>query len=162
MAELVILLVICAGLCRRREERWEWSRARLAHAIDAMIDGARRLTARVRKALPGVVDQCVEDVGDLVGDVLGVVDPKARARIGRRARAFLAERSDGVRRPARPGRSAAKEAAAGGRSGAASDLAERASAAYARLQRRYLEGAINLEEYVSEASRLRAPGSPSA
>lgn len=158
MAELVVLLVICAGLCGRRGERWEWSRTRLADATHAMIDGTRRLTARARKALPGVASQCVEDVGDLVGDVLGIVDPEARARIGRRARAFLAERRGGIDRPARAGRFAAS----GPSPGAASDLAERASATYARLQRRYLEGAINLEEYVSEASRLRTPGPPSA
>lgn len=158
MAELIILLVVCVGLCRRNGRGWEWSRRRLRLALGTAAQGGEATVARVRRSLPGLFAQCLRDVRSLVDDTLGILDPKARSRIAAGTRTFLAsERARARRLTASSGRSRLATSGPGG-SGPASPL-EPGPSAFARLQRRYLDGAISLEEYIAESRRLQPPAS---
>jgi len=158
MAELIIVLVIVVGLCGRRGQRWEWSRTRLHETLHALSRRGEGLVGRAQRSLPGVVAQCIDDVRSLVGDVLGILDPGARSRIARETRSFLAAAPG---RPRRPATSATGSGLAKARSTAASaGPGEVAPSAFARLQRRYLDGSISLEEYITESRRLAPPARP--
>lgn len=144
MAGLIILVVVAVGLYKRGGGRFEFSRRSLAAAASGAATSGERILGRGRRSLPSVLGQCITDMRDLVDDVLGLIDPKARRRIEERARAMMkrAEQRRGAL-----GRPGSRLAAAGpSRTGA-----------YEALQRSYLEGSISLEHYVEEAERLRVP-----
>ena len=143
MAELMILLIVAVGLYKRGG-RFEWSRRSLREATAGAAGTGERLLGRGRRSLPHLLGQCVTDVRDLVDDMLGLIDPKARRRIEQRARQMM-KRAE--QRRTAIGRGGSRLAAAGpSRPGA-----------YESLQRSYLDGSISLERYVEEAERLRAP-----
>ena len=160
MAELIILLVIGVGLCRRRGQPWEWSRARLDEALRSGAGRGERLAGRALRSLPGVLGQCVSDVRSLVDDMLGILDPKARTRIAKQTRSLLAGAPERARRLAGPAAGAPLVARGRATASIAAGSGEAGAAAFARLQRRYLDGAISLEEYVTESRRLAPPARP--
>lgn len=156
MAELIILLVIAVGLCRRQGQPWEWSRARLRRAVETAAGRGEGVLGRGVRAAPGILGQCVEDVRSLIADMLGIIDPKARRRIARETRSFL---SVAPRRARRLRKAAASPLMASGPASVArASSGESGAAAFARLQRRYLDGAISLDEYVTESRRLDPSG----
>lgn len=134
---LLILLVVCVGLCKRGP--WEWSRESFAEAVGGLGERTERLVARGRRDLPGILGQLSADLRSLADDLLGLLHPSARRRIEHRARAFM-------NRTPKP-RTASSRLAPAGRP---------AGSAFEGLQRSYLEGSISLERYVREAERLRS------
>lgn len=142
MAGFIILLVVAVGLYKRGGRRFEWSRGSLGEAAAGAVGAGGRALGRGRRSLPAVLGQCVTDVRDLVDDMLGLIDPKARRRIEERARAMM---SRAEQHRVALGSGTSRLAAAG----------PRRSGAYESLQRSYLEGSISLERYVEEAERLR-------
>ncbi len=161
MAELIILMVICVGLCGRRGTRWEWSRDRLVAALGSAAEGGERLLGRARRSLPGIVGQCLEDVHGLFDDMLGILDPGARSRIAKGTRSFLADAPGRARRLAGRPVAGSRLAGTGPTSAAlAGGRGEASASAFACLQRRYLDGAISLEEYITESRRLGPPVRP--
>lgn len=153
MAELIILLVIVVGLCRRRGQPWEWSRARLRRAAKAAGQRGEGVLGRTLGSLPGVLGQCIEDMRALLADLLGIIDPKARRRIARETRSLLAN-APGRARHLRAGARAPLMASGPASAAAGAAQGDAGTAAFARLQRRYLEGAISLDEYMKESRRL--------
>lgn len=157
MAELIILLVIVVGLCRRRGQPWEWSRERLRSAAETAAGRGEGLVGHAVHATPGVVGQCIEDMRGLIRDMLGIIDPKARRRIASETRSILAGAPERARRL---GRAAGSQLMTSGPASAtvAAGSGDAGPAAFARLQRRYLDGAISLDEYMTESRRLHPPG----
>ncbi len=160
MVELIVLFVICVGLCRRRGEPWEFSRARLADAVDRAWRLGEHLVGRVAGSLPFLLRQCAADVRSLLDDLTGVVHPRARRQLREGARSWIDRSAPRSRGPT---------GSVGVLSGAAGALADgrladpgRAVPArgYATLQRAYLDGAISIDEYVVEADRLRRDEAP--
>lgn len=149
MLEIVLLAVIVVGLYRRGGERWEWNRARLHRAFTDLGYEGERAVASVRRAGPGVITQCVADMRSLGQDMVAVLDPKTRRRLERGARRLAA-------RSARHRSTAGEVGAltAGGPVSSGGSVAQ-ADPAFARLQQRYLEGGISLDEYVAQAGQLR-------
>lgn len=140
MVELLLLLVIGVALYRRSGRKWEWSRRRLAAAVVGLAEQSVRIVRSARQRLPGVLGQCLQDVGSLGDDLKGLLPPSTRRRIEGHARTALANRS----RPRLP-RTRSPLAAGGG------------AQAFQTLQRRYLDGSITLDRYVQEAERLQVP-----
>lgn len=161
LVEILVLAVIAIGLVRRRGEPWEFSRRRVAHAVDRISDAGGTAVGRARRTLPELLAVCSADVRSLLGDVAGVLQPRARRRIEDGARGLLARRR---RRKAR--RAPRFDALPAGVAIPTDVPAERetvggrAQRAYQNLQRRYLEGAISLDQYVDEAGRLRSDDPP--
>lgn len=139
MAELLIVLVVCVGLYRRRG-RWEWSRRSLAHAVDGVVERGGHMLDEGRRGLPGILAQLIEDLRSFGDDALGLLHPSARRRIEHRARALVAR--------GRSMSTGGSRLAAAGQGG---------SGALESLQRSYLDGSISLERYVQEAERLNTP-----
>lgn len=158
MAELIILLVIAVGLCRRRGQPWEWSRERLKTAAGHAADRGEGLLERAVRATPGVVGQCIADVRSLIRDMLGIIDPKARRRIARETRSLLSGAPERARRLTTPAAGSPLMAAGPSSAPVTASSDDPGAAAFARLQRRYLEGAISLDEYMTESRRLHPPG----
>lgn len=156
MFELIVIAVIGIGLYRRRGQRWEWSRARLERAISDLRTDGERTVARTRRSLPQLLDQCLADVRSLVSDTLGVLEPRARKRLERKARSLAsrARRHAPTTQPLQAA-SAGGGVVPGGASIASGAPAAQADPAYRGLQRRYLEGAISLQQYMKEARRLQ-------
>lgn len=157
MAELIILLVVVVGLCRRRGQPWEWSRERLRTAAGTAAGRGEDLLGRAVRATPGVVGQCIVDMRALIRDMLGIIDPKARRRIANETRSLLSAAPERARRL---GRAAGSPLMASGPATApvSAGSGDAGAAAFARLQRRYLDGAISLDEYMTESRRLHPPG----
>ena len=165
MFEFLVLLVICVGFCRRRGERWEWSRERLRSPLDALPEGTRSWLSRGRHGGHGLLRQTRADMASLVDDLLGLLHPKARQQLERRARTWI----DGARdRREALGSSLGSSLvsnsrlAVAGPGDAGPGEAGRAAAIgeIERLQRRYLEGRITLERYRAESDRLRERQAP--
>lgn len=163
MFEAFLLVVILVGLARRRGEGWEWSRERAARALHGWMEKAGVLARRVSAALPGVWSCCRQDVRSLVEDLAAFAHPRLYRRITARRTAGLPAPA-GVAPPvgsmasARPERGlGAKEKLANALRGVAGSASSDTSGtpAWRRLQRRYLDGRITLEQYVAEAERLR-------
>lgn len=164
MFEAFLLFVLLVGLARRRGESWEWSRERAACALSGWMDQAGILVRRARAALPGVWSCCQRDVRNLVEDIVAVVHPRLYHRIATPRAAGLPvpagmvptagalPPSAGERRPG------TREKLASALRGVAGSAASEAvgTPAWRRLQRRYLDGRITLEQYVAEAGRLRS------
>lgn len=146
MFEIVLLAVIVVSLYRRRGERWEWNRARVGRAFSELSREGERALGRARQSGPGLVQQCVADVRSLGEDLLAVLHPSARRRITDATRRVFAHRQRLRGSGANVDLGPSPIAAVGGVAGA--------DPAYARLQRRYLDGGISLNQYVEEADRL--------
>jgi len=148
MLEIVILTVIVVGLYRKRGERWEWSRTRLRRAFGSLADEGERMLEGTHRSFPQLLAQCIEDVRGLLADLTRMLDPSLRRRLQDRTRILL--RASGTRRnhgletvPA---------------NGAPTGRAAAPGSPVARLQRRYLDGSISLEEYVEQAGRIGRDG----
>lgn len=157
LVEILVLAVIAIGLIRRRGEHWEFSRQRVAHAVDRISDAGGTAVGRARRSLPELFAVCFADVRNLLEDVAGVLQPRARRRIEDGARGLLARKRRRKTRRARqldalPAGAAIPAALPAERE----TVSGRAQRAYQNLQRRYLEGAISLDQYVDEAGRLRS------
>ncbi len=142
MFELAFLGVIAVAFYRRLTRSRGWSRADLWRALTKLERRLRRGVVSGRQAGPGLMAQCAADLKNLGEDMLAVIGPEARARLRRSVR----------NRTSRPARGRVHRG-----DGAISDASD---PAFARLQRRYLDGRISLEEYVEVARRLRTPPTP--
>ena len=127
------------------------------------MDQASILVRRARAALPGVWSCCQTDVRDLVEDIVAVAHPRLYHRIatpravGLPAPAGVASSAGKLVATAGERRPGTREKLAGALRGVAGDSSSEAAStpAWRRLQRRYLDGRITLEQYVAEAGRLR-------
>ncbi len=142
MLELAFLGIIVLAFYRRLTRSRGWSRADLWRALTKLERRLRRGVVPGRQAGPGLMAQCAADLKSLGEDMFGVVSPEARARLRRSVR----------NRTSRPARGRVHRS-----DGAMSDASD---PAFARLQRRYLDGRISLEEYVEAARRLRSGRPP--
>lgn len=89
MLEFLLIGGVAVGLGRETDGRWSWTRER---ARTRLQDGAERLApwlARIRAALPGILDRCIADVRSLTIDLLGTLDPKTRRVVRERIGALL-------------------------------------------------------------------------
>jgi hypothetical protein len=163
MFEAFLLFVLVVGLARRRGERWEWSRERAARALSGWMDQAGILVRRVRRALPDLWSCCRRDVRSLIEDIVAVAHPRLYHRMATPKPGLAAPA--GVTPPAGDLGAPGSERGPGARERLASVLRGVAAGgapseapttpAWRRLQRRYLDGRITLEQYVAEAERLR-------
>ncbi len=149
MLEIVLLTVIVVGLYRKRGERWEWNRVRVGRAFGDLSDEGERVLQRAHRAGPGMLSQCIADVQSLGGDLVSVLHPSAQRRIQQGTRKLIARRQRLAAPPTDFGAVAAGSGVVG------------ADPEYARLQQRYLEGGISLDQYVEEANRLHVEETPS-
>jgi hypothetical protein len=164
MFEAFLLFVLLVGLAGKRGEGWEWSRERAARVLRGWVDQVGIVARRVRAALPGMWSCCRQDVRSLVEDIVAVAHPRLYHRIATQRSVGLPAPA-GVAPPAGSLATSRSDRGPGAREKLASALrgvAGSASAeamgthAWRRLQRRYLEGRITLEQYVAEAERLRS------
>jgi hypothetical protein len=174
MAELIILLIIGAGLWRGRGQRWESRRLRLRRVADVAARHRDTLLADGRRRAPGILAQCVEDVRSLFEDLTGVLHPAARTRIREGASSLLERGRRSAPRLSTPGAGLAMAGPTRAMAGSSGTMAgspgvmagppgarvarpvadPRAARGLAQLQRRYLEGSISLEQYIQEAGEL--------
>ena len=145
MFELAFLGLIGAWVCRRRG----WGPADLQRALGGIRRAGRRALGVTGLAGPGLPAQCAADVQNLVQDLVRLLPDRARARLERRAHKRATRPRVGSSGP-RTRHAAIATSGSGGEDGAV-----------ARLQRRYIDGRISLEEYVEAARALRS-GSPRA
>ena len=142
MLELALLAVIGVWLCRRRG----WGRAELERAVREVGRWGRSALGATHRTGPGLLAQCAADVRALMLDFARLLPSRARNRIARGVRG-----REGRPVP-HPARSPARDRIAAPAGIEADDPA------IARLQRRYIEGRISLEEYVEAARALGAAG----
>lgn len=164
MFEAFLLFVLLVGLARKRGESWEWSRERAGRALRRCVDEAGTATRRVMAALPGVWSCCRQDVRGLVDDLVAFAHPRlyhrmsARRSVGLAAPAGVTPSAGNLVPSSRSERGpGARQKLASALRGVASSTPSEAigTPAWGRLQRRYLDGRITLEQYVTEAERLR-------
>ena len=147
MFEFALLGGIAVWLCRRRG----WGRVDLQRALGKVGRGGRSALATAHRAWPGLLAQCAADMKGLVEDTARFLPWGARARLERRARRPSTRSNRGLDRP--PVRDGGRAIATASR--------RPEDRAVARLQRRYVDGRISLEEY-AEAARALRTGSPRA
>ena len=145
MFELAFLGMIGVWLCRRRG----WGAADVRRAVGRMGRMGRRALGVTSLTGPGLLAQCAADVKNLVEDLVRLLPPRVRARLERRAPKPATRPRVGWNEP-RVRDAPVATSGSGTEDGAV-----------ARLQRRYIEGRISLEEYVEAARTLRS-GSPRA
>ncbi len=161
MIEILVLLAIVLAFAHRPGEPWGRTTDRLGGWAAAAGNMLEAWLARARDQAPGVLGQCLGDLDDLRDDLLGALGPSLRGTVESRW-PKLAE----GRRPGPAGRSeqpVEPETAepsplpptAGLAEGAAARLRASGAEALGRLQQRYVEGAISLDQYTSEVARLR-------
>ncbi len=161
MIEILVLLAIVLAFAHRPGEPWGRTTDRLGGWAAAAGNKLEAWLARARDQAPGVLGQCLGDLDDLRDDLLGALGPSLRGTVESRW-PKLAE----GRRPGPAGRSeqpVGPETAepsplpptAGLAEGAAARLRASGAEALGRLQQRYVEGAISLDQYTSEVARLR-------
>lgn len=167
MFEAILLFVLLVGLARRRGERWEWSRERAGRAVRGWVDRVDRGARGFSAALPGLWSCCRQDVRSLADDIVAFAHPRlyhrmaARRSVGLAAPAGVAPRAASLvaPTPSERGAAAREKLASAFRGMAAGPPSESpGTPAWRRLQRRYLDGRITLEQYVAEAERLRGGG----
>ncbi|WP_420462051.1 hypothetical protein [Candidatus Palauibacter sp.] len=147
MFEFALLGGIAVWLCRRRG----WGRVDMQRALGKLGRVGRSALATAHRAWPGLLAQCAADMKGLVEDTARFLPSGARTRLERRARKPSTRSNRGLdRAPVRDGDRAIATA---------SPRPE--DRAVARLQRRYVDGRISLEEY-AEAARALRTGSPRA
>ena len=140
MFELAFLGLIGVWLCRRRG----WGRAELRRAVGGIRRVGRRALGVTSLSGPGLPAQCAADVKNLMEDLVRLLPSRARARLERRVRKSATRPRVGSSGP--PTSDAVLAApGSGGEDGAV-----------ARLQRRYIDGRISLDEYVEAARTLRS------
>ncbi len=161
MIEILVLLAIVLAFAHRPGKPWGRTTDRLGGWAAAAGNKLEAWLARARDQAPGVLGQCLGDLDDLRDDLLGALGPSLRGTVESRW-PKLAE----GRRPGPAGRSeqpVEPETAepsplpptAGLAEGAAARLRASGAEALGRLQQRYVEGAISLDQYTSEVARLR-------
>jgi hypothetical protein len=162
MFEAFLLFVLLVGLARRHGERWEWNRERTARALGEWLDEAGSLVRSVRASLPELWSCCRQDVRSLVEDVIAVAHPRLYHRMaapkpGLASAGGVTASAGGLVPSGSERGSGAREKLASVLRGVAGNAPSEAptTPAWRRLQRRYLDGRITLEQYVAEAERLR-------
>lgn len=141
MFELALLAVIGVWLWRRQG----WGRADVERAASEVRRWGRHALGATHRTGPGLLAQCAADVRALMLDFARLLPSRARNRIQRGVRG-------GMSAVPSPPRQAARNRIVAPAGPDADDPA------IARLQRRYIEGRISLEEYVEAARALGAAG----
>jgi hypothetical protein len=168
MLEFLLLFAILAGLTHRRGEPWEATGARAKRAVHRCADWIGIGLEKAKAALPSLTSCCLQDVRAFVQDMIEHAPPRTQHRIVSRlerlsllsapaagpavapatgpAEALQVQRGPGARE---------KLASALRGAGADAGIDGAGTPAWRRLQRRYLDGRITLDQYVREAERLR-------
>lgn len=161
MIEILVLLAIVLAFAHRPGEPWGRTTDRLGGWAAAAGNKLEAWLARARDQAPGVLGQCLGDLDDLRDDLLGALGPSLRGTVESRwPKLAEGRRPDPAGRGAQPVRPETAEPSplpptTGLAEGAAARLRASGAEALGRLQQRYVEGAISLDQYTSEVARLR-------
>lgn len=156
MLETLLIGGIAVGLGRGADGRWSWTKERAEHRLRSAADRLAPWLDRVRAALPGTLDRCLDDVRSLAVDLVGALDPKTRRVVRQRIGPLI----EPPTRPAEPVAPRPDRHALEYGPRRPDPRAAGATGALRALQDRYLEGAISLDQYRREVRRLRAEPLP--
>lgn len=160
MIEILVLLAIVLAFAHRPGEPWGRTTDRLGGWAAAAGNKLEAWLARARDQAPGVLGQCLGDLDDLRDDLLGALGPSLRGTVESRWPKLAEGRRPGPagwgEQPVGPETAEPlPPPTAGLAEGAAARLRASGAEALGRLQQRYVEGAISLDQYTSEVARLR-------